>query len=153
MQGEGQLQIDDLDNVTFQIYVHLVKANEPTGPREVMRAVNIGSPGVAHRHLQKLADLGWVEKDEYGLYAVKKKVGFRGYVWLGKRLFPLSFLFSLGFAGFLLFLLGVLAIHVSAGAGIEESFIVLLAVTVVAAVFFLVEGLRPGKKMPKSSSV
>ncbi len=138
-----------MTNVTFQIYLFLVKANEPAGPREVMRVVGITSPGVVHRHLQKLADLEWVEKDAYGRYAAKEKVGFKGYVWLGKRLFPLSILFSVGFTGFLIFLIGVLAIHVSAGSRIEESFIVLAAVTMVAAVFFLVEGLRPGKKMPK----
>jgi hypothetical protein len=150
IHGEWQVQTEDeLTNVTFQIYLYLVKVDEPTGPRDIMRAVNISSPGVVHRHLQKLADLGWVDKDAYGRYAVKEKVGFKGYVWIGKRLIPRSILFSLFFAGFLVFLVAVLSLHLSFGSPIEESFMVLTFITAIAAVFLLVEALRPRKKVPK----
>jgi DNA-binding transcriptional ArsR family regulator len=114
-----------------------------------MRGINQSSPSVVHRHLQKLFDLGLVDKDAYGRYTVKKKIGFKGYVWFRKRLVPRSILFSLGFAGLFVFLLLVWALHLSAGSPIEESFVVLSVVTAVAAVFLLVEGLRPRKKMPQ----
>jgi DNA-binding transcriptional ArsR family regulator len=139
----------ELNNTAFQIYLYLVKAKEPIGPRDIMRALNQSSPAVVHRHLQKLAESGLVDKDAYGRYTVKKKIGFKGYVWVGKRLVPRPILFSVSFAGLLVFFVAVWALHLSLGSPIEESFIVLSVVTAVAAVFFLVEGLRPRTKMPQ----
>ncbi len=140
---------DELTNVTFKIYLHLVKTDEPTGPRDIMRALDITSPGVVHRHLQKLADLGWVNKDEYGRYSVKQKVGFKGYVWVGKHLASTSILFAFGFICLFVFLLVVLGAHLVIGSPIEESFFVLAVVTLIAGIFFLIEGLIPRKKTPK----
>jgi predicted alpha/beta hydrolase len=72
-----------------------------------MRGLNQSSPAVVHRHLQKLADLDLVDKDAYGRYTVKKKIGFKGYVWVGKRLGPRHILCFVGFAGLLIFLVAV----------------------------------------------
>ncbi len=140
---------EELNVTTFDIYLHLVRLGEPEGPRDVMRAMGIGSSGVVHRHLQKLLDWGWVSKDEYGRYMAKRKVGFSGYVWLGRRLFPRSILFAFVFAGLTVFWLVVLFLHLWLGSGVEESFSVLTVVTAFAAVFFLVEALRPSRRLPK----
>jgi hypothetical protein len=140
---------EELNVTTFDLYLYLVKAKQPTGPRDIMRAMNINSPGVVHRHLQKLADWGWVEKDAYGRYAVKKKVGFKGYVWIGKRLLPLSILFSLVFVGLSITWVTVLALHLLTASPIDESFSILTAVTVIGTVFFLVVVLQPGKRTPR----
>jgi len=140
---------EELNTTTFDLYLYLVKVKQPTGPRDIMRAMNINSPGVVHRHLQKLADWGWVEKDGYGRYTVKKKVGFKGYVWVGSRLVPMSILFSLVFVGLSITWVAVLALHLLAASPIDESFSILTAVTIIATAFFLVVVLQPGKRTPK----
>jgi hypothetical protein len=140
---------EGLNGTTFQIYLYLVKANGPTGPREIMRGTDITSPGVVHRHLQKLAELGLVEKDPYGRYVAKEKVGFKGYVWFGKTLFPRFILYSFFFIGLLSVLIAVLVLHLWTGSPVEESFSLLTAVTAVAAVAFMAEGLLMRKRMPK----
>ena len=43
-----------------------------------MRGLNIGSPSVAYRHLQKLEDAKLVTKNEYGAYFIKKKSKVKG---------------------------------------------------------------------------
>jgi predicted transcriptional regulator len=140
---------DELNTTTFDLYLYLVKTGQPTGPRDIMRALDITSPGVVHRHLQKLSDWGWVDKDSYGRYAVKKKVGFKGYVWLGKKLFPMSILFAFVFVGLSIIWVAVLALHLWIGSPIDQSYSILTAVTIIATVFFLVNALRPGKRTPK----
>jgi hypothetical protein len=142
---------EELNSTTFDIYLYLAKVKEAVGPRDIMRAMNISSPGVVHRHLQKLSDWGWVNKDAYGRYTLSKKVGFRGYVWFGKRLLPTSILFSLSFVGLTVAFITILVFHVLAGSPIDESFAILTVVTVLAASFLLVEALRPRKKLPKIS--
>jgi hypothetical protein len=118
-----------------------------------MRAMNITSPGVVHRHLQKLADWGWVEKDGYGRYTVKKKVGFKGYVWIGKRLVPMSILFAGGFIGLSIVWVSILLLHVLLQSPIDMSYSILTIVTVIASAFLLVEALRPGKRAPRNPVV
>ena len=149
MSNTVQQSGDELRATTFDLYLYLVKVREPTGPREIMRALGITSPGVVHRHLQKLADWGWVEKDAYGRYAVKRKVGFKGYVWVGKRLFPMSILFAAVFVGLSITWVLVLLPHLYLGSPIYTSYAILTVVTIVAALFFLVDILRPGKRTPK----
>jgi hypothetical protein len=126
-----------------------VKVKQPTGPREIMRAMNITSPGVVHRHLQKLTDWGWVEKDSYGRYAVKKKVGFKGYVWVGSRLVPMSVIFALGFVGLSIVWITILLLHVFTHSPIDQSYSILTVITIIASAFLLIEALRPGKRTPK----
>jgi hypothetical protein len=148
------LQADDeLNATTFDIYLYLVKVKVPIGPRDIMRAMNIGSPGVVHRHLQKLTDWNWVDKDAYGRYSVKKKVGFSGYIWLGKTLFPLSLLFATSFIVLTISFITILVYHLCAGSPIDQSFSILTVVTVIAAVFLLVEALRPRKRLPKETAL
>ncbi|MEM3640861.1 MAG: helix-turn-helix domain-containing protein [Candidatus Bathyarchaeia archaeon] len=57
---------EDLNATTFKVYVYLVKAGKPSGPRDVMRGADLSSPSVAYRHLQKLVNLGLVQKNKYG---------------------------------------------------------------------------------------
>jgi hypothetical protein len=137
---------DELNATTFQTYVYLVKIGKPVGPRDVMRGANLSSPSVAYRNLQKLMDLGLVVKDEYGNYVVKEKVGFKGYAWVGKNLIPRVFIFGFVFLGVLIAEVAVLVPHLFFGSPIERSFWLLTVVTIVAAVIFLVEGLRFRKK-------
>jgi hypothetical protein len=126
--------------------VFLVKVGKPVGPRDLMREANLSSPSVAYRNLQKLTDLGLVVKDEYGNYIVKKKIGMKGYVWVGKTLMPSFAIFGFIFVGILIAEIGILIPHLLLGSPIQESFWLLTVVTVVSAVIFLAEALRFRKK-------
>jgi hypothetical protein len=137
---------DELNASAFQTYVYLVKAGRSVGPRDVMRGAGLSSPSVAYRNLQKLVDLGLVVKDEYGDYVVRRKVGFNGYVWLGKRLVPRFIVFGLVFVGVLVAEVVILVPHLLVSASVEGSFWLLTVVTVVSMVIFLVEGWRFRKK-------
>jgi hypothetical protein len=140
---------DELNSTTFDIYLYLVKIGKPEGPREVMRAMEISSPGVVHRHLTKLLDWDWIDKDSYGRYTVKKKVGFKGYVWLGKTLISLSILFAISFVALTVSFIVILLYHLLTGSSIDESYAILIIVTIIAAALLLAEALRPRKRLPK----
>jgi hypothetical protein len=142
-------QQKELNETLFTTYVYLVKAAKPVGPRDLMRGANLSSPSVAYRNLQRLTELGLVDKDNYGNYVVKKKVGLKGYVWVGKTLLPRFAIFGFIFVGVLAAEMAVLIPHLLLNSPVEESFWLLTVVTVVAAAIFLVEGLRYRKK-PKS---
>ena len=148
----GQQPADELNTTTFDIYLYLVKTKEPKGPRDIMRATNIASPGVVHRHLQKLTDWDWLQKDSYGRYTVKRKVGFSGYIWVGQRLVPTSTLFAASFVALTASFIGILLFHLIEGSPIDMSFAILVIVTMLAASFLLAEALRPRKRLPKESS-
>lgn len=111
-----------------------------------MRGANLSSPSVAYRNLQKLMELGLVVKDDYGNYVVKEKIGFKGYTWVGKNLIPRVIIFGFVFLGVLIAEVAVLVPHLFFGSPVERSFWLLTAVTIVAAVILLVEGLRFRKK-------
>ena len=49
---------DELEGTTLNVYAYVVKEGKSVGPREVMRATNLTSPSIAHWHLQKLEALG-----------------------------------------------------------------------------------------------
>lgn len=133
---------DELNAATFQTYVYLVKVGKPVGPRDVMRGANLSSPSVAYRNLQKLVDLGLVIKDNYSNYVVKEKVSKKGYVWVGKTLIPSFAIFGFIFIGVLIGEVAILIPHLLVGASIQESFWLLMVVTVVSASIFLVQALQ-----------
>ncbi len=138
---------EELNSTLFNTYVFLVKTGKPLGPRDLMRGVNLSSPSVAYRNLQRLMDLGLVAKDEYGNYLVKKRVGMNGYVWVGKTLIPRFAVFGFIFVGVLIAEIAVLIPHLFAGSPIEESFWLLTVVTVVSATVFLAEAIHFRKKL------
>jgi len=116
-----------------------------------MRGANLSSPSVAYRNLQRLTDLGVVDKDAYGNYILKKKVSLRGYIWVGRHLVPRFVIFGFIFVGVIVAELAVLVPHLLLGSAVQESFWLLTAVTVAAAAIFLIEGLRFRKKLrPRS---
>lgn len=142
------MQSDDgLDSTTFKVYLYLVKMGQPAGPRDVMRGANLSSPSVAYRHLQKLMDLGIVNKNKYGMYEVKEKIGFKGYFWFGKNLVPRFILYSLFFIGLLTVEISVTAVRLLAKEPIEAVYILLTVVTTIAAMLFLLEGRQLRSKM------
>ena len=142
---------DDLDITTFRIYLYLIKKEGSAGPRDVMRGADLSSPSVAHRHLQKLLDLGLVQKDKYGMYEIKVKANFKGHFWLGKKLLPRLIIYSLFFIGLLVAEAVILTVHVIAHEPISLSLAFLTLTTGISAMLFLLEGIRLKDEMRRIS--
>ncbi len=132
---------DELEGNTLNVYAYIVHEAKPVGTREVTRGAELSSTSVAFRHLQKLEDLGLIEKNEYGNYVLKQKANINGHVWVGKNLVPRLMFYSFFFMGAFaaevsIILLGL----VIKGLVVESSFFFLTGMTAVAMVLFLVEG-------------
>jgi hypothetical protein len=104
-QQEGKITYD-LKGKTLQVYLYLMRKNEPSGIREVQRDLNLSSPSVASYQIEKLIDLGLVGKDVHGRYHLLHKVhvpSLKAYVNIGKFMVPrLTF-----YAGFFTALLSI----------------------------------------------
>ena len=111
-----------------------------------MHAAELSSPAVAHRGLQRLVDLSLAEKDAYGRYSIKEKIGFRGYVWLGKSLVPRFIIYGVFFVGLLVPEAAVLGIRCVLAEPID-AYALLVAITAFSSAAFLFEGLRLRKKL------
>ncbi|MDE1858713.1 MAG: hypothetical protein KGI26_06590 [Thaumarchaeota archaeon] len=59
---------------TLTVYLYLLKHGKAMGVREVQKELGFSSPSVAFHHLDKLVELGVVEKDQYDRYLLAKKV-------------------------------------------------------------------------------
>ncbi len=138
---------EELEGLTLKVYLYAVDKGKPVGPRDVMKSVGLSSPSVAYRHLQKLEDLGYLQKNEYGEYTVKRKANVKGHVWLGRRLMPKMWLYALLFFVILIIELFVLIIHFSIETNEFKIFFLLLtAITGLALAVFTVEGLLQNKR-------
>ena len=138
---------EGLEGNTLNVYAYIVHANKPVGTRDVTRGASLSSTSVAHRHLQKLEELGLIEKNVYGDYILKEKTSISGHVWVGRNLVPRLMFYSFFFMGafsaeIAIFLLGYLAGSVV----IETSFLFLTGMTAVAMVLFLAEGISLRRK-------
>jgi len=143
-----------LEGITLNVYLYVAKKGKPVGPREVMKGANLSSPSVAYRHLQKLEDVGYLAKNEYGEYTVKKKAPLKGSVWVGRSVFPKMWIYALIFFGILVVELSILIIHYS----VEDDefkvfFLLLTLITGLALAVFAVEGfLQRRRKAPTSAA-
>jgi len=78
---------EELEGITFNVYLYVARKGKPVGPRDVMKGMGLSSPSVAYRHLQKLEDWGYVAKDLYGGYTIHRKASIKGRFWLGRGWF------------------------------------------------------------------
>jgi ABC-type multidrug transport system fused ATPase/permease subunit len=134
---------EELEGITLSVYLYAVKKGKPVGPRDVMKGANLSSPSVAYRHLQKLEDLGYLQKNNYGEYVTKDKASVRGYIWVGRRMLPKMLVYSIIFMIILIVELVVLAIHYSVeNYTFKVFFLLLTLVTGFAMAVFAFEALR-----------
>ena len=141
------VETNGLEGVTLNVYLYVVK-NGSVGPREVMRGVNLSSPSVAYRHLQKLENMNYVTKNEMGNYIATKKISIHGYVWIGRRLLPNPLIYAGIFFVVLVTELVVFAVHVSFETDQFKTFFLLLTIVTVAALgLFLIEAWRMHRKI------
>jgi ABC-type multidrug transport system fused ATPase/permease subunit len=142
---------EELEGITLSVYLYAVKKGKPVGPRDVMKGANLSSPSVAYRHLQKLEDLGYLQKNQYGEYITKDKASVRGYIWVGRRMLPKMLVYSIIFMIILIVELVVLAIHYSVeNYTFKVFFLLLTLVTGFAMAVFTFEALRHRRRTKMS---
>ena len=133
---------DELEGITLVVYLYAVKKGAPVGPRDAMKGAHLSSPSVAYRHLEKLEDLGLLQKNDYGEYIVKRKANVSGYTWLGRRMIPKMLVYALIFLCILVFELIVLAVHFEVETfEFKVFFLLLTLITGLAMAVFTVEGI------------
>jgi hypothetical protein len=133
---------DELEGTTLKVYLYVIKEGKPVGPRDVTRGTNLSSPSVAYRHLQKLESLGLIEKDNYGQYIIKEKIGIKGHLWIGRSIVPRLMFYSFFFMGIFSIELVIVAVRLLAAETLPLEFIFLTFVTCAALIIFLVEGIK-----------
>lgn len=139
---------EELEGNTLNVYAYVVHKGKPVGTREVTRGANLSSPSVAHRHLQKLEDLGLIERNQYGDYVLKEKTGVSGYVWVGRNLVPRLLFYSFFFMGAFASEVAILVFgFFVSGLVPDVSFVYLTVMTAVAMVIFLFEGTSLNRKV------
>jgi len=132
----------ELEGITLSVYLYVVRKGKPVGPRDAMKGANLSSPSVAYRHLQKLEDLGYLQKNVYGEYVTKDKARVRGYIWIGRRMMPKMLVYSLIFMSILIVELVVLAMHYAVeDYEFKVFFLLLTLITGFAMGVFAIEGI------------
>lgn len=88
----------ELHRKTWKVYLLLLKSGRPMSVREVQKALHFSSPSLAEHHLERLRDLGLVQKQDVGghYFLVNEvKIGvLRHFVKLGRLLFPKYFFYA-----------------------------------------------------------
>ena len=139
-----------LSGITLQVYLYVVRKNRPVGPRDVMKGLNLSSPSVSYRHLQKLEDLDYLKNNRYGEYIIGDRAKVDGYLWLGHRLIPKMVLYSFIFMIILVVEILVLVVHYSVeDYSFKVFFLLLTLITGFAMIVFLFEGLSNSKRTKK----
>jgi hypothetical protein len=142
----------ELDGNTLSIYVYITRADGPVGLREVTRGVELSSSSVAHHHLQKLENLGLIEKNSYGQYSLKAKASIDGYMWVGKNLVPRLVFYSSFFMGVSIVSISFILFNLVIKSLVIETwvlfwFLFFTGITLVSMCLFLLEGLVLYRKL------
>jgi hypothetical protein len=145
------LDNEELEGNTLTVYSYIVHADKPVGTRDVTRGASLSSTSVAHRQLQKLEDLGLIEKNSYGDYILKEKASINGHVWVGKNLVPRLMFYSFFFMGAFAAEVSIILLSlVIKDLVIQVSLLFLTGITAVAMVLFFIEGIGLYRKLNPS---
>lgn len=103
--------VTDLTGATALVYWYLLKkGNNPAGVREIMRALKFSSPSSATYHLEKLMNLGLIDKNEMGAYYVVKHVEiglFKSFIIVGGHAIPKQLFYALATSLYILVFLSL----------------------------------------------
>ena len=133
---------EELEGNTLNVYAYAIKEGKPVGPRDVMRGANLSSPSVAYRQLQKLENLGLMEKNQYGEYVVKEKTSISGHLWIGRNLVPRLVFYAFFFMGILGAEISIIAIQFFVyRQSLNLEIFYLIVITTIAMALFLAEGI------------
>jgi DNA-binding transcriptional ArsR family regulator len=93
--SENELSEDelakDLKGKTLHVYWYMLRHPTPLTAREIQRGAALSSPSLSMHHLERLKDLGLVDKDVHGQYTVRRdvRVGvLRLFVGKGRLMVP-----------------------------------------------------------------
>jgi len=137
----------ELEGTTLRVYAYVAKSHKSVGVRDIMKDAHVASASLTYKHLQRLENLGLIEKGEYGNYVLKQKTAIKGYHWVGSRLFPRMMLYGFFFAAVLIAEVVVVAIHFGVETYEFKVFFLLIGlVTGLSALMFTVEGIRVLRK-------
>lgn len=136
----------ELSGTTLKVYLLLLSSNRPLGPREIMKELGLSSPSVAYYHLKKLVDLGLVKKEANG-YTIARKIRIEGAIIIGTKAIPRLLLYSSFLAGFAIIELVVLIIRILEQQPLSPEFLMLIAITIICATIFGIEGLFMYRKL------
>lgn len=64
----------DLKGKTLRVYWYMLRHPEPMTAREIQRGAELSSPSLSMHHLEKLKEMGLVDKDVHGQYTVRRDV-------------------------------------------------------------------------------
>jgi hypothetical protein len=133
---------EELEGITLNVYLYTVRKGKPVGPRDAMKGANLSSPSVAYRHLQKLEDMGYLQKNNLGEYVTKGKARVRGYIWIGRSMLPKMLVYAIVFMTILIVELIIFALHYSVeNYEFKVFFLLLILVTGFSMIVFTVEAL------------
>ncbi len=134
----------ELSKTSLRVYLYLLTRNEPVGPREITRGLELSSPSVAYYHLKKLEELGLVKKDNNGYVAVPG-LKIEGYILIGRKIVPRLILYSFMYLGLLVIeILGVV-VNILRKTPPSIELITLIIFTLTTALLLLIEGIRSYK--------
>ncbi len=91
MATEEEIIESELKGKTLLVYMYIIRVNQPSvGVREIQRALGFSSPSVSAYHLNKLKDLGLVERirGDYSLIREIKIGVLKQFVTLGGIMLP-----------------------------------------------------------------
>ena len=139
---------EELEGNTLNVYAFIVRADGPVGVRDVTRGIELSSTSVTHHHLQKLENLGLIEKNRYNQYILKMKTPIEGHVWVGKNLVPRLMFYSFFFIGAFAAEISIILLSLVVNSlVIEIRFLFLTVMTLVAMFLFIIEGLSLYRKL------
>jgi len=81
----------EIHGTTLRVYWYLFRNARPVGVRETQRALSMSSPSIALYHLEKLRELGVVEKDTGGEYSLKQQIqvgSLKSFLKIGHLILP-----------------------------------------------------------------
>lgn len=120
---------------TLDVYLYILKKHDKVGVREVQRALEFSSSSLAVYHIDKLIELGIVDRDQYGRYFLVEKPSvneMKPFMHIGRivvpRLLFYAVIFSTLSAFYLLFgsslsyALAVITVMTAAGIFWYEAF-------------------------------
>jgi len=146
------LDTEEIEGTTFKVYLYLVKEAKPSGPRDAMRGTALSSPSVAYRHLQKLEDLGLIQKNNYGQYIVKEKQTFKGYFWVGRNLMPRLVFYSFFFLGLCVIGIATAVVRIIMEEEIQLELLFLIFATGVSSSLFMAEGIALLRRLKEKNT-
>lgn len=118
----------EIHGTTLRVYWYLFRNAKPVGVRETQRALSMSSPSIALYHLDKLRELGVVEKDASGEYVLKEQVHvgtLKMFLKVGRLILPRYLFYAVFLTTALLVYVGQSIVQ---GASVEPAGVVFGAV-------------------------